>query len=113
MTVRPAKPFLSSVEPESESLPQAAQIRSFIEKASPESIVPTVKNAAVAVAAGEGRALMVIPKRRGRRETLDKSLSIRCTPSTFKRFDAFCEEKDVSYSQALVLLLDLAQSEQP
>lgn len=49
------------------------------------------------------------PRRRRARETKSRPLTMRITPSTFDRFNAFCDSEALSYSDALVRLLDMAE----
>jgi len=48
------------------------------------------------------------PRRRRARETKSKTLTMRIKPSTFARFDDFCDREQLSQSDAFDRLLDLA-----
>ena len=48
-------------------------------------------------------------RRRRVRETKSRPLTMRITPSTFDRFNAFCDREGLSYSDALVRLLEVAE----
>lgn len=50
------------------------------------------------------------PRRRRARETKSRPLTMRITPSTFERFNDFCDREALSYSDALVRLLDAADT---
>lgn len=47
-------------------------------------------------------------RRRRARETKSKTLTMRIKPSTFSRFDEFCDSEQLSQSDAFDRLLDLA-----
>ena len=47
-------------------------------------------------------------RRRRARETKSKTLTVRIRPSTFSRFDDFCDSEQLSQSDAFDRLLDLA-----
>lgn len=47
-------------------------------------------------------------RRRRARETKSKTLTMRIKPSTFTRFDEFCDSEQLSQSDAFDRLLDMA-----
>ncbi|MGR6331292.1 hypothetical protein ACU5AX_19695 [Sphingomonas sp. XXL09] len=51
------------------------------------------------------------PARRRRvRETKSKSLTMRITPTTFDRFNDYCDREQISYADAFDRLLNLADT---